>query len=173
MDELIVGPLKTIRIRTLIIIDECKDKELASWLFRYSLAVWTGSRSSSSFHRSSRTWDPLWIPAKITPALLRHHDIELSLDGDVGLFFRARLADIAKTRSDCNLTEDWPSSFSSMPQQLPNLLHPNTKNPAEACSHTSFPQSTFIEKKLRIDLLYTQVPEHAFHDIGTRLPKTT
>jgi hypothetical protein len=35
---------------------------------------------------------------------------ESSVDSDIKLFFRTRLTAIAKTRSDCDFTQDWPNS---------------------------------------------------------------
>jgi hypothetical protein len=44
--------------------------------------------------------------------VLKLHDVERSsVDSDIKLYLRTRLNDIAKTRSDCDFTEDWPSSY--------------------------------------------------------------
>ena len=43
--------------------------------------------------------------------VLKLHDVGQSLvDSDIKLFFRTGLTNIAETQSDCDLTEDWPSS---------------------------------------------------------------
>ena len=99
------------------------------------------------------------------------------MDSDIKLFFKTRLADITETRSDCDLTEDWPSSYeinilcekaaglfiyaSTVVKFVASLYHSPTKR---LTLITSLPQSTTHEGKLGIDLLYTQVLRQAFDD---------
>jgi hypothetical protein len=111
--------------------------------------------------------------------VLRLHDVERSsVDGDIKLFFRIRLADVAKTRSDCELMEDWPSSYdidilcrkaaglfihaSTVVKFVASEYHTPTERLALIIS---LPQSTTHEGKSGVNLLYTQVLEQAFCDV--------
>jgi hypothetical protein len=80
-----------------------------------------------------------------------------SVDSDIKLFLKAQFFEIAKNRSDCDLGEDWPGQhnidvvcarrqlgFSSMLQQLSNLLHPTMTLPDERLALiVSLPHETF------------------------------
>jgi len=111
--------------------------------------------------------------------VLRLHDVEHHLvDGDIKLFFRITLANIAKTRSDCNFMEGWPSLsevdilckkaaglfiYASM---VVKFVASRFHNPAERLSLIiSLPQNMTHEGKSGIDLLYSQVLEQAFCDV--------
>ena len=111
--------------------------------------------------------------------MLRLHDVKRSwVDSDIKLFFKTQLTDIAKTRSDCDFSRDWPSpfdinilckkaagffiyastvvkfiSFKNRPptEQLDRIIHP--------------PQDTIHEGRSGIDLLYTQVLEQAVNEV--------
>ena len=118
MKRLIVGPLKTAHISTLIIIhtlDECKNKEPASTILsifsryvgqipRVKLFI-TGQpepRICSGFHLAA---------LRPITEVLKLHDIKHPLvDIDIKLFFRTYLTEIAKNRSHHDFTEDWPIS---------------------------------------------------------------
>ena len=102
------------------------------------------------------------------------------MDGDIKLFFRTQLVNIAKTRSDHDLTNDWPSPHdldilcgkaaglfiyaSTVVKFITSEYH----NPTERLTLIiSLPQSTTYEGKSGVDPLYTQVLEYAFHGLNT------
>ena len=186
MERVIVGPFKATHISTLIIIDaldECKDEEPASALL-----------SVLSRYVDKIPWVKFFITGRPEPRIrsgfrleslypitevLRLHDVERSLvDRDIKLFFRSRLTDISKTRSDCNFAEEWPSSHdinilcektaglfiyaSTVAKFITSQHHHPTKRLTYI---TSLPQCTTHEGKLGIDLLYTRVLEQAFHNV--------
>ena len=186
MEEIIVGPLKATRIQTLIIIDaldECKDEEPASAILsvlsRYidripRIKFFITGRPELRIRSGFR----LSLLRPITE-VLRLHDVERSsVDSDIKLFFRTQLADIAEGRSDCGPMEDWPSSheieilcekaagFFIYASTVIKFVASGYHIPAERLTLiVSLPQCTTHEGQSGIDLLYTQVLEHAFHDI--------
>ena len=188
LETLIVDPFITTQIPTLIIIDaldECKDKEPASAILSV-LARYTDRVPRVKFFITGRP-EPrirrgfrLDLLRPITE-VLRLHDVErTSVDSDIKLLFETRLGDIAKNRSDCDLTENWPSShdinilcrkaaglfiyastvikFVASPYHLPS---------ERLTLIISLPHSTVHEGKTGIDLLYTQVLEQAFRDLDS------
>ena len=188
MEKVIVGPLKATCIQTLIIIDaldECKDEEPASAILSV-LSHYVDQIPQVKFFitgrpepriRSGFRLKPLWPITEV----LKLHDVEPSLvDGDIKLFFRTQLTNLAKDRSDCDLTEDWPSSndidilckkaaglfiyASTVVKFITSKHHPLNKRLALI---TSLPQSTACEGKSGIDLLYIQVLEQAFCDVDS------
>ena len=110
--------------------------------------------------------------------MLKLHDVERSsVDSDIKLFLRVRLTEIAKTRSDCDLTKDWPGSYDInilckkaaglfiYASTVVNFVASQHHLPTERLSLIiSLPQSSAHEGKSGIDLLYIQVLEHAFRD---------
>jgi len=113
--------------------------------------------------------------------VLKLHDVERSLvDADIKLFFGVGLNDIAKTRSDCEFTESWPSSYdidvlckkaaglfiyaSTVVKFVASPYHLPTER---LTLIILLPQSTTHEGKSGIDLLYTQVLEQAFRDVDS------
>ena len=186
MKKVIVGPLKASHIQTLVIIDaldECKDKEPASATL-FVLSKYTDEIPWVKFFITGRP-EP-WIRSgfrlgSLQPItkILKLHDVECSLmNSDIKLFLRTQLADIAKTRSNCNFTEDWPSPgdvdvlckkaaglfiyASTLVKFIASKYHTPTERLALI---TSLPYSTNHEGKLGINLLYTQVLEQAFCDM--------
>ena len=186
MKKVIVGPLKATHIRTLVIIDaldECKDEEPASAILSV-LSCYVDEIPWVKFFITGRPEPQIrsgfWLKSlwPITE-VLRLHDVERSLvDSDIKLFLKAQLADIAKTQSSCDFTEDWPSPqdidilckkaaglfiyASTLVKSIGSKYHLPTERLALI---TSLPQSTIHEGKLGIDLLYTQVLEQAFCDM--------
>jgi len=188
MEKVIVGPLKATHIRTLIIIDtldECKDEEPASAIlsvlsrFAYKIPrvkfFITGRpepRIRSGFRLKSL--QPI-------TEVLRLHDVERSLvDSDIRLFFRTGLTNIAEAQSDCDPTEDWPSSheIDILCKKAAGLfIYASTVIKFVTFDHdtpagrlaliVSLPQCTAHEGRSGIDLLYTQVLEQAFHDVDS------
>ena len=185
MEKLIVGPLKSTGIQTLIIIDaldECKDEEPASAILSI-LSRYVDEIPRVKFFITGRP-EPrirsgfrLKLLRPITE-VFRLQDVERSsVDNDIKLFLMTRLANIAKTRSDCDFMEDWPSPFdvdvlckkvaglficaSTIVKFIASKYH----TPAERLTLiTSLPENTAHEGKSGINLLYTQVLEQAFCD---------
>ena len=180
MEKLIISPLKAASISTLIIIDaldECKDKEPASAILSM-VSRYTEEIPNVKFFITGRPEPPIRSGFRLKPLrpiteVLRLHNVERSsVDADIKLYFRTQLAKIAEIRSDCDLTEKWPSSdeldilckkaaglfiyastvvkFVASPKHLPT---------ERLTLITSLPQDTTHEGKLGVDLLYTQVLE--------------
>ena len=118
MEKVIVGPLQATNIQTLIIIDaldECKDKEPASAILSV-LSRYVHKILQIKFFITGRPEPQIRSGFRLKPLrpiteVLRLHDVKPSLvDGDIKLFFRTQLTNIAETWNDCDQTEDWPSS---------------------------------------------------------------
>ena len=188
MEKVIVGPLKATHIQTLIIIDaldECKDKEPASAILSV-LSHYVDQIPQVKFFITSRPEPRIHSGFRLKPLrpiteVLKLHDVKPSLvDGDIKLFFRTQLTNTAEDRSDCDLTEDWPSSndidilckkaaglfiyASTTVKFIISEYHTPNKRLALI---TSLPQSTTYEGESGIDLLYTQVLEQAFCNVGS------
>jgi len=186
MERLVVGPLKATRIPTLIIIDaldECKDEEPASAILSV-LSRYMDQIPDVKFFITGRPEPRIRSGFRLESLqpiteVFRLHDVERSLvDDDIKLFFRTQLADIAKARSDCNFTEDWPSSseigvlcekaagFFIYASTVVKLFTSRNRTPAEQLGWTiSLPKSTAHEGRAGIDLLYTQVLKQAVDDV--------
>jgi len=188
MEKIIVGPFKATQISTLIIIDaldECKDQEPASALLSI-LSRYVNEVPCVKFFITGRPEPRIrtgFRLASLRPIteVLRLHGVEPSLvDGDIKLFFRAQLANISETRSDCDLTEEWPSSHdvSILCKKADGLfIYASTVAKFIASQHhlpterlaliVSLPQCTTHEGRLGIDHLYTKVLEQAFSDVDS------
>ena len=186
MEKIIVGPLKTTHISTLIIIDaldECKDEEPASAILSL-LSRYVDQIPDVKFFITGRPEPRIrsgFRLATIQPIteVLRLHDVERSsVDIDIKLFFRIRLDEIAKTRSDHDFTEEWPSSadvdvllkkaaglFIYASTVIKFIESENHLPTTRLSLITSFPQSTIEEGKSGIDALYAQILEQAFHNV--------
>ena len=186
LEKLIVGPSKAACISTLIIIDaldECKDVEPASAILsmlsrhvdeipnvRFFITGRPEPRIRSGFR--------LELLRPITEVLKLHKVKPEVVDKDIKLFFQIQLASLAKNRSDCNLTEDWPSpsDIDTLCVKVAGLfIYASTVVKFVASWHfqpekrlaliISLPQNTTHEGKLGLDLLYTQILAQAFHDV--------
>ena len=188
VERLIVGPLKMTCIPTLIIIDaldECRDEEPASAILSM-LSRYVDEIPQVKFFITGRPEPRIRSGFRLESLrpiteVLKLHDVECSLvDNDIKLFFKVRLAEIAKTRSDCDLMEDWlgPHKINTLCMKAAGLfIHASTVVKFIASKHhipterltliISLPQSTFHEGKLGINLLYTQVLEQAFCDVDS------
>ena len=186
MEKLIVGPLKTAYIPTLIIIDaldECKDEEPASAILSV-LSRYVDEIPRVKFFITGRPEPRIRSGFRLKSLrpiteVLRLHDVKRSLvDSDIKLFFRTQLGNVAEARSDCSLTEDWPSSSAInilckkaeglfiYASTVVKFIASEYHIPADRLNLIiSLPQSTTHEGKSGIDLLYTQVLEHAFHGV--------
>ena len=188
MEKVIVGPLKATRVRTLIIIDaldECKDEEPASAILSV-LSRYVDQIPQVKFFITGRPEPRIRSGFRLESLrpiteVFRLHDVERSsVDSDIKLFFRVRLADIAKTRSDCDLAEAWPnlSDIDTLCEKAAGLfIYASTVVKFVASRHhapterlaliISLPQSTVHEGKSGIDLLYIQALEQAFCDVDS------
>ena len=188
VENIIVSPLKATKIQTLIIIDaldECKDKEPASAILSV-LSRYTDEIPRVRFFITGRPEPRICSGFRLKSLhpiteILRLHDVKQSLvDDDIKLFLRTQLVNITETRSDCDFPEDWPSSSdidalcrkaaglfiyaSTLVKFVASEYHIPTERLALI---TSLPRSTIYEGRLGIDLLYTQILEHAFHNLHT------
>jgi len=184
MEEVIVGPFKATRISALIVIDaldECKDQEPASAILSV-LSRYVDEIPKVKFFITGRPEPPIcsgFHLKSLRPIteVLRLHDVKRSLvDDDIRLFFKTRLGSITQNRSDCDFTQDWPSSsdidilchkaagffiYASTVVKFVIVLS-KSRTPAEQLDRIiSLPQSTVQEGRSGIDLLYTQVLEQA------------
>ena len=108
------------------------------------------------------------------------HDVKHPLvDIDIKLFFRTSLTHIAKNRSHCDVTEDWPlsSDVDILCGKTAGLfIYASTAIKFVASRHhqpqkrlgllISLPQNTAHEGESGIDSLYNGVLGHAYHDVG-------
>jgi hypothetical protein len=188
MEKLIVGPLKATSIPTLIIIDaldECKDKEPASAILsilshymdqipdvKFFITGRPEPRIRSGFRLESL------VP--ITEVLKLHEVEPKTVNSDIELFFQTKLTNLAKNRSDCSLTGDWPSSsdikilckkaagFFIYASTVVKFIGSEIDLPTERLALiTSFPQSTAKEGMSGLDQLYIKVLEQTFQDVHT------
>ena len=186
MEKLIVGPLKAAHISTLIIIDaldECKDEEPASAILSI-LSRYMGEIPDVKFFITGRPEPRIRSGFRLESLrpiteVFRLHNVERSsVDGDIKLFFRTKLAEVAKTRSDCDFTEDWPSpsevdvlcgkaaGFFIYASTVVKLVTSRHRTPAKQLERIiSLPQNTAHEGRSGIDLLYNQVLEQAVADL--------
>ena len=187
MEMLLVGPLKAANISTLIIIDaldECKDEEpssaILSVLSRYmdrvpNVKFFITGRPEPRIRSGFR----LKSLRPITEVFKLHDVARSSVDRDIKLYLRIQLTDIATSRSDCDFTEDWPSSSdidvlctkaaglfiyaSTVVKFVAFRYQTPTEQLEQIISH---PQNTTFEGRAGVDLLYTQILEQAATDIG-------
>ena len=187
IETLLVGPLNAANISTLIIIDaldECKDEEPSSAILsilsryvdripqvRFFITGRPEPRIRSGFRLESLR--------PITEVLKLHDVARSSVDHDIKLYFRTQLADIAKSRSDCDFTEDWPnpSDIDVLCAKTAGLfIYASTvvkfvafryQTPTQQLERIiSSPQNTAHEGRAGVDLLYTQILEQAAADVG-------
>jgi len=189
IEKLIVGPLKAAQIYTLIIIDaldECKDEEPASALLS-TLSRYVDQIPSVKFFITGRP-EPrirsgfrLEALRPITEVSKLHNDMSRSVDTDIKLFFQTCLTSIAVRRSDCDLTEDWPSSsdidilckkaagwFIYASTVIKFVASPH-HHPTEGLALlVSLPQNTVHEGRSGIDFLYTEILGRGYHHVDPR-----
>jgi len=188
MERIIVGPLKTTRIRTLIIIDaldECKDEEPASAILSI-LSRYVGEIPYVKFFITGRPEPRIrsgFRLQSLTPVteVLKLHEVKPEVvDSDIKLFFRTQLTHLAKARSDCDVTEVWPNpsdikilckkaaGFFIYASTVVKFVASEDSPPAKRLALiTSLPDSTAEEGKSGVDQLYTKVLEHALQNIHT------
>jgi hypothetical protein len=188
MEKLIVGPFKSTHISTLIIIDaldECKDKEPASAILSM-LSRYVDQIPNVKFFITGRPEPRIRSGFRLKSLLpitevLKLHEVKPEVvNSDIKLFFQTQLANLAENRSDCNSTEDWPSSsdieilckkadgFFIYASIVVKFIASEMNPPAEMLSIiTSLPQSTAEEGMAGVDQLYIKVLEQAFQDVHT------
>jgi hypothetical protein len=116
----------------------------------------------------------------ITEVLKLHEVKPEVVNSDIKLFFQTQLANLAENRSDCNSTEDWPSSsdieilckkaagFFIYASTVVKFIASEMNPPAEMLAIiTSLPQSTAEEGMAGVDQLYIKVLEQAFQNVHT------
>ena len=186
MEKLLVGPLKATAIPTLIIIDaldECKDKEPASSILSI-ISRYMDQIPGVKFFITARPEPQIRSGFQLKSLVpitevLKLHEVEPEVvDSDIELFFRTQLSNLAKTRSDWNLTEDWPSLsdikilcekaagsfiYASM---VVKFIASESNTLAERLSLIILPQSAIEEGKSGIDQLYTKVLQQAFSGVN-------
>ena len=185
LEKLLVGPSWGMKTPTLIIIDaldECRDEEPASALLsvlsryvdRIPLIKFFITGRPEPRIRSGFRLELLYPHTDV----LRLHDVKPDLvDSDIKLFLKARLSDVVKNRSNCNLPEDWPGlqDIDTLCKKAAGFfIYASTVIKFVASQHhlpdkrlaliISLPQDTYHEGKSGINLLYTQVLEQAFHN---------
>ena len=188
VERIIIGPLKASRARTLIIIDaldECKDEEPASAILSV-LSRYADEIPNIKFFITSRPEPRIRSGFRLRSLrpiteVLRLHDVKrTSVDSDIKLFFRIRLTDIAKTRSDCDFAQDWPNSLDIdilckkaaglfiYASTVVKFIAFKNRTPTEQLDRIiSLPQDTTHEGRSGIDFLYTQVLGQAVNEVGT------
>jgi len=186
VEKLIIGPLKTTNIQTLIIIDaldECKDEEPASAILSI-LSRYVNEIPNTKFFITGRPEPRIRSGFRLKLLLpitevLRLHEVEpKTVNNDIKLFFQTQLTELAKNRSDCNLMEDWPSSseidilcekaagFFIYASTVVKFVMSKSRAPPQQLNQiTSLPQSTSHEGKSGIDILYAQALAQAVDDV--------
>jgi len=186
MEKLIVGPLKATQLLTLIIIDaldECKDEQPASAILSI-LSCHVDQIPNVKFFITGRP-EPrirsgfrLESLAPITEVLKLHEVKPEAVDRDIELFFQTELTSLSKNRSDCDLTEDWPSpsdmeilckkaaGFFIYASTVVKFVASEGDPPTEQLALiTSLPESTTEEGRSGVDQLYIKVLQQAFCDV--------
>ena len=186
MEKLIVGPLQATDVPILIVIDaldECKDGEPASAILSI-LSRYVDAIPNVKFFITGRPEPQIRSGFRLTSLkpiteVLRLHDVERSsVDSDIKLFFRTKLAEVAKGRSDCDFDQDWPNpldidflcrkaaGFFIYAATVVKFVASKSRIPTEQLDLViSLPQNTTREGK-GIDTLYTQVLDQAVDDVG-------
>ena len=186
MEKLIVGPFQAMETPTLIIIDaldECRDEEPASAILSV-LSRYVDDIPGARFFITGRPEPRIRSGFRLTSLrpiteVLRLHEVDRSsVDCDIKLFFKRRLNEIAKARSDWTFVEDWPNSYNIdilctkaagffiYAATVVKFVASKNRLPTEQLDLiVSSPQSTTHEGR-GTDLLYIQVLEQAVDDVG-------
>ena len=187
MEKLIVGPLETTRIPTLIVIDaldECKDEEPASAILSI-LSRYVDQIPFVKFFITGRPEPRIRSGFRLTTLrpiteVLKLHDVKRPLvDVDIRLFFRTCLIDIAKNLSHTDVAEVWPHS-----SDVDILCGKAAGLFIYASTAIKFVASPYHQPKKRlavlvstcegesgIDALYTGILRHAYHKLGSDIQK--
>ena len=185
MEKLIVGPLKTSQIGTLIIIDaldECKDEQPASAILSI-LSRYVSEIPSVKFFITGRPEAQIRTGFRLTSLLpitevFKLHEVKPeAVDSDIKLFFQIQLTNLIENRSNCDVTGDWPSpsdieilckkaaGFFIYASTVVKFVASKNKLPTKRLTLiTSLPQSTTEEGRSGVDQLYIKVLDQAFCD---------
>ena len=186
MEKLIVGPLQTTHISTLIIIDaldECKDEEPASAILSI-LSRYMDQVPNVKFFITGRPEPRIRSGFRLeslvpSTGVLKLHEVKPeTVNNDIRLFFQTKLTSLAKQRSDCSFTQDWPSpsdieilckkaaGFFIYAATVIKFIASELDSPTEMLALiTSLPQSTAKEGMAGLDQLYIKVLEQASQGI--------
>ena len=177
MEKLIVDPLKTTPIPTLIIIDaldECKDEEPASAILSI-LSRHTSEIPSVKFFITGRPEPQIRSGFRLRSLLpitevLKLHEVKPeAVDSDIKLFFQTQLTNLTEDRSDCDSMGDWPSlsNIEILCKKAAGFfIYASTVVKFVTLEQIiSLPQNTSHEGRSGLDLLYTQVLEQATDDV--------
>ena len=171
MERLILGPLKTTQIQTLIIIDaldECKDENPESAIL-FVLSKQVDQIPNVKFFITGRPEAQICSGFRL-PALqpvtrvFKLHEVECSVvDNDIKLFLRTQLPNLLRNRSDCDFMQDWPSfseldilcekaaGFFIYASTVIKFVTSKNHIPTEQLKQiTSLPQSTSHEGRLEL-----------------------
>jgi hypothetical protein len=193
MEKIIVGPLKTTRIPTLIIIDaldECEDEEPASAILSV-LSRYVDQIPDVKFFITGRPElrirSGFRLPAlRPITEVFKLQDIERSsVDIDIELFLTTHLTEIAKHLIYRDLPEEWPSPsdidilcekaagffiyastavrFVSSPRKLALFTSPHLTSPHLTSPHP--PRNITHDGASRIDHLYSEILTQAFCNV--------
>ena len=185
MERLIVGPLKTTQISTLIIIDaldECKDGEPASGILSV-LSRYVDQIPHVKFFITGRPEPRIRSGFRLQAfrpvvEVLKLHEVKpSSVDIDIKLFLQTSLTDMAKHRSDIDVTKDWPlpsdidilcknaAGFFIYASTAIRFIASTYHQPLERLALlVSLPQDTNHWWRSGIDTLYTEILRQAYHN---------
>lgn len=190
VQRLLIEPLKLAQISTIIVIDaldECNDDEPASVILsllgRYIDAIplvkfFITGRPESRIRSGFRL--PLLKPH--TEVFLLHGVERTSVDHDIKLYLRTRLAEIVQNRSGLDLTEGWPSSeeidilvqksgglfiFASITCEFIASEHGDPQDLLQTV--VSIPDGTSYEGSWGVDALYGRILEDNYASVHRKL----
>ena len=186
MEKLIVHPFEKTGIQTLVIIDaldECRDEEPASallsvlscYLHRIPFVKFFITGRPEPRIRSGFRLESLQPHADV----LRLHEVKRSsVDGDIKLFFKIQLTNIAPNRSDFHLPEGWPGAVDLdtlcakaaglfiYASTVVRFVASKDHQPSERLADiVTLQHSTVEEGRSGLDQLYTEVLQQAFLNI--------
>ena len=186
MEKLIVGPFGKTNIQTLIIVDaldECQDQEPASALLSILSHFITRIPSVKFFvtgrpEARIRSGFRLKSLQPLTDVLKLHEVKRSCVDADIKLYLKVQLVNIARNRSDCDLSEEWPglaeldilckkaAGLFIYASTVVRLVASEDHQPTERLIDiVELPESTVKEGEAGIDQLYTEALQRAFYKI--------
>ena len=182
---LLVDPLEESGISCTIVIDaldECKDDQPASAILsilsRFTdriprVKFFITGRPESQIRSGFRL--PLLRP--ITTVLKLHEVLPRSVDSDIRLFLETQIVEIAKRRSDCRVSDPWPSTrdLDVLCQKSGGLfiyaatvvkyIDDRYQTPqVQLFNVVGRPSSTIEEGKSGLDRLYHEILKEAFEE---------
>ena len=186
LEHLIVVPLSATKLSCVIImdaLDECVDDQPASAILSVlgrvvkrlpSVKLFITGRPEPRIRTGFRL--PLLEP--LTQVFLLHEVEPSSVDEDVRLYLQEKLTEVARRRSDLDLTNPWPcdedltrltkksSGLFIFASTLARFIESEHHEPNERLQLIiTAPDSTVHEGRAGIDLLYSQVFLQAFSNV--------